>query len=123
MKDTGAGLVSLPYYRAKEARANNRLDHSKYAHRELDEATQSANLRSEHWGLAEFERLRGESSLSLSCENSGEATKHYERALKIAREQEAKSLELRPAMSLACLWAAIATTTAGLHGCPIRSGQ
>jgi predicted ATPase len=41
--------------------------------------------------------------LSQSAENAGDAEACFERALDISRKQEAKSLELRAAMSLARL--------------------
>ena len=42
--------------------------------------------------------------LKLSPESIGDAETCYNRALDIARRQEAKSLELRAAMSLSRLW-------------------
>jgi tetratricopeptide (TPR) repeat protein len=57
---------------------------------------------------AELNRLKGEITLIESGESSGErediAETCFRRALEIARRQEAKSLELRAATSLARLW-------------------
>jgi class 3 adenylate cyclase/predicted ATPase len=58
----------------------------------------------EHSGLrywtAELHRSRGEALLALSPEREAEAAAEFQHALELAREQRAKSLELRAAMSL-----------------------
>jgi predicted ATPase len=51
---------------------------------------------------ADLHRLDGD--LLLATSSAGEALDRYQRALAIAREQDARSLELRAAMSLARLW-------------------
>jgi predicted ATPase len=53
---------------------------------------------------AELARLEGELLLRRSVEHSAQAETCFRQALDIARRQEAKSLELRAAMSLARLW-------------------
>ena len=53
---------------------------------------------------AELYRLKGELLLALTAENHAEAAACFHRALDIARHQQAKSLELRAAMSLSRLW-------------------
>jgi predicted ATPase len=53
---------------------------------------------------AEIHRLKGELLLKLSTDNSANAEISYNRALDVVRSQEAKSLELRAAMSMARLW-------------------
>lgn len=55
-----------------------------------------------YW-TAELHRSRGEALLALSPERAGEAEADFRRALSVAREQGARSLELRAAMSLATL--------------------
>ena len=60
----------------------------------------------ERWWEAEIQRLGGELLLSQSGANAGDAEDCFERALHISRSQEAKSLELRAAMSLARSWQA-----------------
>jgi predicted ATPase len=42
--------------------------------------------------------------LSVAARHAGKAERHFERALAVARQQQAKSWELRAAMSLARLW-------------------
>jgi predicted ATPase len=53
---------------------------------------------------AELHRLRGELLLQQSAASWGEAEAHMRHALDVARGQQAKSLELRAAMSLSRLW-------------------
>jgi predicted ATPase len=53
---------------------------------------------------AEIHRLKGELLLSLSSDNYTAAESCFQKALEISRHQEAKSLELRAATSLANLW-------------------
>jgi predicted ATPase len=55
-------------------------------------------------GEAELYRLKGELLLTRSSEHHVEAESCFRQALDIARRQEVKSLELRAAMSLSCLW-------------------
>ena len=58
----------------------------------------------ERWWEAEVARLRGVLLLQLPGTPQAEAEAWLQRALDVARRQEAKSLELRTAMSLARLW-------------------
>jgi len=53
---------------------------------------------------AEIHRLKGELLLARSAENQVEAEACFHEALAVSRRQQAKSLELRAAMSLARLW-------------------
>jgi len=53
---------------------------------------------------AELHRLKGELLLSLSSDNHAEAEGCFHQALTVARQQQAKSLELRAATSLSRLW-------------------
>jgi predicted ATPase len=56
------------------------------------------------WWEAELYRLRGALLLQHAGVQPGEAEACFQQALAVARRQEAKSLELRAAMSLAHLW-------------------
>jgi predicted ATPase len=58
----------------------------------------------ERWWEAEVHRLRGVLLLRQTVAQPGEAETWLRRALDVARRQEAKSLELRAATSLARLW-------------------
>jgi DNA-binding SARP family transcriptional activator len=58
-----------------------------------------------HTDEAELHRLQGELRLARGrAGDADEAEAYYRRALEVAEEQQAKSWELRAAMSLACLW-------------------
>jgi predicted ATPase len=58
----------------------------------------------ERWWEAEVARHRGVLLLRQTGTPQAEAEAWLQRALDVARSQEAKSLELRAAMSLSCLW-------------------
>ena len=53
---------------------------------------------------AEVHRTAGEIALKDSDPDEAKAQAYFERALQIARQQQAKSWELRAAMSMARLW-------------------
>jgi predicted ATPase len=56
------------------------------------------------WWEAEVSRVAGEIVLMPSKPDATKAEAYFERALDVARQQQAKSWELRAAMSLAQLW-------------------
>ena len=58
----------------------------------------------ERWWEAEIYRLQGVLLLRQTGTSQAEAEAWLQRALDVARRQEAKSLELRAAMSLSRLW-------------------
>jgi predicted ATPase len=58
----------------------------------------------DRFSLPEFDRLEGEILLARSAHNRAEAQACFERAIHLARAQDARSLELRAATSLARLW-------------------
>ena len=58
----------------------------------------------ETWSQAEVHRVAGEIALSSPEPNAAKAAAFFEHALATARRQQAKSWELRAAMSLARLW-------------------
>jgi predicted ATPase len=58
----------------------------------------------ERWWAAEIHRLRGVLLLRQTETPQAEAGAWLRRTLDVARRQEAKSLELRAAMSLSRLW-------------------
>jgi len=71
----------------------------------LAEALAGVKETEGHQYEPEIYRLRGELLLKQNHSNAGEAQKCFERAIEIARNQAAKSLELRATMSLARLLA------------------
>jgi predicted ATPase len=70
----------------------------------LEEALVTAENHAERFNEADLHRLKGEFLLRQCGEAGFEAEACFQRALDIARHQQAKSLELRAAMSLARLW-------------------
>ena len=58
----------------------------------------------ERWCEAEIHRIAGEIALLSPEPDAAKAEAYFERALAVAREQQAKSWELRAAMSMARLW-------------------
>ena len=58
----------------------------------------------ETWHEAEVNRIAGEIALMLPEQDAAKAQAYFERALAVARERQAKSWELRAAMSMARLW-------------------
>ena len=70
----------------------------------LAEALAVADDKGERRWDAELYRLKGEVLLARSVEHDAEAETCFRQALDIARQQQAKSWELRATMSLSRLW-------------------
>jgi class 3 adenylate cyclase/predicted ATPase len=70
----------------------------------IDEAITAVETTKEQWYQAEINRVAGEIALKSLEPDAGKAEAYFERALTVARQQQAKSWELRAAMSLARLW-------------------
>ena len=58
----------------------------------------------ETWITAEVHRIAGEIALKSPTPDATKAQAYFERALSVAGQQQAKSWELRAAMSMARLW-------------------
>ena len=58
----------------------------------------------ERFWEAEVHRIGGEIALMSDDPDAAKAEDYFERALDVARQQQAKSWELRAAMSMARLW-------------------
>ena len=58
----------------------------------------------ERWFEAEVSRIAGEIALKSPEHDVAKAQAYFDRALAVARQQQAKSWELRAAMSIARLW-------------------
>ena len=74
------------------------------AWRSIGEALTLIEKTKERWFEAEVHRIAGEIALKSPEPEAGKAEAYFERALTIARQQQAKSWELRAAMSMARLW-------------------
>jgi class 3 adenylate cyclase/predicted ATPase len=70
----------------------------------IDEAMAAVETTNERWSEAEVHRLAGEIALKSPQGDRAKAEASFERALTVARAQQAKSWELRAAMSMARLW-------------------
>ena len=71
--------------------------------RAVADAFEVVNTTDERWYDAELYRLKGELTLQQS-QDAAQAEACYQKALDVARQQEAKSWELRAATSFARLW-------------------
>src|SRR5262249_28308776 len=74
------------------------------AWRSIGEAITAVETTKERWCEAEGHRVAGENALRSPEPDTAKAEADFERALAVAREQQAKSWELRAAMSMARLW-------------------
>jgi predicted ATPase len=100
---TGAVLL-VPYFSTLLADVCGYRGHTAEGLQALAEAYTVIEQHEERWWEAEVCRLRGVLLLRQTGPEKAEAETWLQRALDVARHQEAKSLELRTAMSLARLW-------------------
>jgi class 3 adenylate cyclase/predicted ATPase len=100
---TGAALL-VPYFCTVLAEASAHLGHPEDGLQALAEAHTLMEQQEERWWEAEVARLRGVLLLRQTGTPPAEAETCFHQALDVARRQEAKSLELRAAMSLSRLW-------------------
>ena len=103
MRSTGA-TVKLPIHLGHLARAHADLGHFDDAWRYIGEAMTAVETAKEKWCEAEVQRVAGEIALKSPETDVAKAQIYFERALSVARQQQAKSWELRAAMSMARLW-------------------
>jgi predicted ATPase len=80
------------------------IDQFDEAWRSLGEAMATIQTSKERWFEAEVNRIAGQIALKSPEPDATKAETYFERALAVARQQQAKSWELRAAMSLARLW-------------------
>jgi class 3 adenylate cyclase/predicted ATPase len=128
-RGTGADLV-VPYYLSLLAGVYGNVGQTEEGLAFVDEALTTVNNNGERWWEAELYRLKGELLLIQAAKGGGleniphetsivaaadggatgrsprrtEAEACFRQALDVARRQEARSLELRAAMSLGRLW-------------------
>ena len=94
----------LPLSLTHLTRAYTELGQFVDARRCIGEAMTAVKTTRESWCEAEVNRIAGELALKSSEPDAAKAQAYFERALDVARQQQAKSWELRAAMSLARLW-------------------
>jgi predicted ATPase len=90
----------LPYI----ARAYAELEQFEQAWHSITEATAVMEKTKEKVWEPEVHRGAGEIALMAPAPDVEKAEAHFERALSVARHQQAKPWELRAAMSMARLW-------------------
>jgi predicted ATPase len=103
MRSTGTTMW-MPFWLTSLASANAQLGEFEAARRCIGEAMGAVETAKERWCEAEVNRISGEIALLSPQPNVAQAQACFERALAVAREQEAKAWELRAAMSMARLW-------------------
>jgi predicted ATPase len=96
--------VYLPFFLLHLSRGHAELGQFDDAWRCIGEAMTALEATKERWCEAEISRLAGEIALKLPQLGSSKAEAYFERALAVACKQQAKSWELRAAMSLVRLW-------------------
>jgi class 3 adenylate cyclase/predicted ATPase len=102
-RSTGATLW-MPLYLSCLARAHADLGKFDDAWRCIGEAMTAVETTKERWYEAELNRFAGEIALQSPKPDTIKAEDHFERALAVARQQQAKSWEMRAAISMARLW-------------------
>jgi predicted ATPase len=102
-RSTGS-RVYLPIFLSLLSRAHAELGQFDDAWRCISEAMTAMETTKERWYEAEINRITGEIALKLPQLGSSQAGAYFERALTVARAQQAKSWELRAAMSMARVW-------------------
>ena len=102
-RSTGA-TVWVPLYLAFLTRAYADIGQFDDASRCIGEAMSAVEKTKESWYAAELNRTAGEIVRSSQEPDATKAETYFERALAVARQQQAKSWELRASMSLARLW-------------------
>jgi predicted ATPase len=100
---TGSTLL-MPVWLSYLARAYAELGQFDEAWRSIREATITVETTRERWFEAEIYRMAGEVALKSPEQDTAKTVAYFERALSVARQQQARSWELRAAMSMARLW-------------------
>jgi class 3 adenylate cyclase/predicted ATPase len=102
-RTTGA-TIYLTLFLPHLARAHSELGQFEEAWRCIGEAMTAAGTTKEAWFEAHVHRIAGEIALKLPQPDPAKAEAYFERALAVARQQQAKSSELCAATSMARLW-------------------
>jgi predicted ATPase len=94
----------MPWYLSDLAMSYAELAQFDEARRCISEGVTAIETSEERWYEAEFNRIAGEIVLRAPEPDTAKAKAYFECALVIACAQQAKSWELRAAMSMARLW-------------------
>jgi predicted ATPase len=99
-----SGDVCRPAFLSQLAEIYGQAGHVDEGLRLLAEALTLVHQTQERYWEAELHRLKGELLLEQGIPDEQQAAACFLQALEVTRSQQAKSLELRAAMSLARLW-------------------
>jgi predicted ATPase len=102
-RSTG-GTASVPFFQSYLALAHAMLGQYDESWHHISQAIATIDATGERLWTAEVHRLAGEIALSSPIEDVTRAQAHFQSAISTARQQQAKSWELRTSMSLARLW-------------------
>jgi predicted ATPase len=102
-RSTGS-TIFLPLWFSFLARACGEVGQFDEAWNYIGEAITAIETTKEVWSEAEVRRVAGEIALMSPQRDEAKAEACFECALAVARQQQAKSWELRAAMSVARLW-------------------
>jgi len=103
LRSTGATLW-LPWHLSNLGWAYAKLGQFDDAWRCIGEAMAAMETTKERWCEADIHRTAGEIALMSPEPDAAKAEAYFDRALAVARAQQAKSWELRAATSMARLW-------------------
>jgi len=101
MRSTGTTMW-MPFWWSQLAQVDAEIGQFDDARRSIREAVAVMENAKERWCEAEVNRISGE--VALLSSDLEKAETYFERALAVARRQQAKSWELRAAMGMARLW-------------------
>jgi predicted ATPase len=101
---SAGSTAMMPWYLSNLASAYAKVGQYGEAWRCIGEGMTAVETSKERWCVAEINRNAGEITLMPPEPDGAKAETYFERALEIARAQQAKSWELRAAMSMARLW-------------------
>ena len=102
-QSTGA-TASVPFFQSYLAKAHAMLGQYDESQHHINQAMATIEATGERVWTAEVLRLAGEIALLSPSSDVAESQAHFERAISTARQQQAKSWELRASISLARLW-------------------
>jgi predicted ATPase len=94
----------MPFHLSNLAKAHAELGQHEEAWRRIGQAIAAVETNKENLWEADVDRIAGDITLMAPEPDERKAEAYFERALKVARAQQAKSWELRAAMSMARLW-------------------
>ena len=94
----------IPWYLTRLAEAQAKLGHYDEAWQRIFEAFEEMEKGGEVQHQAEINRVAGQIALLSPEIDVAKAERYFEKAIVVARQQQAKSWELRAAMSMARLW-------------------